>query len=47
MIDGGRGGSIIAVSSAAGLTAAPGTANYTSAKHGLVGLTKTAAIEPT
>ncbi|MDG3011921.1 mycofactocin-coupled SDR family oxidoreductase [Rhodococcus sp. D2-41] len=45
MIGGGRGGSIIVVSSAAGLKAAPGTANYTSAKHGLVGLTKTAAIE--
>ncbi|MBM4600605.1 mycofactocin-coupled SDR family oxidoreductase [Rhodococcus hoagii] len=45
MIDGGRGGSIIVVSSAAGIKASPGTSNYTSAKHGLVGLTKTAAIE--
>lgn len=47
MIDGGRGGSIIVVGSAAGLKAAPGAANYTSTKHGLAGLTKAAAIEPT
>lgn len=45
MISGARGGSIIIVSSAAGIKAGPGTANYTAAKHGLVGLTKTAAIE--
>lgn len=45
MIQGGRGGSIIVVSSAAGIKAGPGASHYTSAKHGLVGLTKTAAIE--
>ncbi|MCB8914037.1 mycofactocin-coupled SDR family oxidoreductase [Rhodococcus sp. C26F] len=45
MIQGGRGGSIVVVSSAAGIKAGPGASHYTSAKHGLVGLTKTAAIE--
>jgi len=39
------GGSIVNVSSIAGLTAARGTAAYTASKWGLRGLTKTAAIE--
>jgi NAD(P)-dependent dehydrogenase (short-subunit alcohol dehydrogenase family) len=41
----GRGGSIILVSSVAGLKALPAQAHYVSAKHALVGLTKAAAIE--
>jgi NAD(P)-dependent dehydrogenase (short-subunit alcohol dehydrogenase family) len=45
MIDGARGGSIIIVSSVAGIKALPAQAHYTASKHGLVGLTKAAAIE--
>ncbi len=45
MIGQGRGGSIILVSSVAGLKALPAQAHYVSAKHALVGLTKAAAIE--
>lgn len=45
MIDQGRGGSIIAISSVAGIKSLPGQAHYSAAKHGVVGLTKTAAIE--
>ena len=36
---------MIAISSVAGLKSLPGQAHYSSAKHGLVGLVKTAAIE--
>ena len=45
MLNAGNGGSIIAVSSVAGLKSLPGQAHYSAAKHGLVGLTKSAAIE--
>lgn len=45
MIDGERGGSIVITSSAAGVAAAPGCAHYAAAKHGLVGLARTAATE--
>jgi SDR family mycofactocin-dependent oxidoreductase len=45
MIEQGKGGSIILVSSVAGLKALPGQAHYSSAKHGLVGLCKAAALE--
>ncbi|HET6736290.1 mycofactocin-coupled SDR family oxidoreductase [Mycobacterium sp.] len=45
MIAAGNGGSIIITSSATGLMAQPGLAHYVSAKHGLVGLTKTLALE--
>jgi hypothetical protein len=45
MIEAGNGGSIIAVSSVAGIKSLPGQAHYSAAKHGVVGLTKTAAIE--
>lgn len=41
----GRGGSIVNISSGAGLVAAPGQPQYTAAKHGVLGLTKQAAQE--
>jgi len=40
-----RGGSLIAISSVAGLKALPGQAHYSAAKHGVVGLVRSAAIE--
>jgi SDR family mycofactocin-dependent oxidoreductase len=39
------GGTIITTSSQAGLTGNPGTAHYVSAKWGVIGLTKTLALE--
>jgi SDR family mycofactocin-dependent oxidoreductase len=45
MIEQGRGGSIITVCSVAGIKALPGQAHYSAAKHGVVGLTKAAALE--
>ena len=42
---GGRGGSIILTSSDAGLFGFPGVADYVSAKHGVVGLMRTLALE--
>lgn len=45
MIEQGEGGSLIAISSVAGIKALPGQAHYSSAKHGLNGLVKSAAIE--
>ncbi|NLE80922.1 MAG: mycofactocin-coupled SDR family oxidoreductase [Rhodococcus sp.] len=45
MIDAGNGGSIIVVSSVAGIKALPGQANYAASKFGLVGLTQVAAKE--
>jgi NAD(P)-dependent dehydrogenase (short-subunit alcohol dehydrogenase family) len=42
---GSRGGAIVNMSSTAGLEAVGGLAGYVSAKHGAVGLTKTAALE--
>ncbi len=45
MIAAGNGGSMIAISSVAGIKSLPAQAHYSSAKHGVVGLTKTAAIE--
>jgi SDR family mycofactocin-dependent oxidoreductase len=41
----GRGGSIILTSSTAGLKALPNTGHYNSAKHGVVGLMRTLALE--
>lgn len=41
----GGGGAIVNTSSLAGLIGAPGLAAYAAAKHGVLGLTKTAAIE--
>jgi (+)-trans-carveol dehydrogenase len=45
LIAGGRGGSIILTSSVAGLTGAQNIGHYVSAKHGLVGLMRTLALE--
>jgi (+)-trans-carveol dehydrogenase len=41
----GRGGSIVLISSGAGLMALPGVAHYTAAKHGVIGLGRTLANE--
>lgn len=45
LVDGGRGGSVILISSLAGLRGHPNIANYVAAKHGLVGLMRTLALE--
>lgn len=45
MLEAGNGGSITIISSVAGLKAMPLQASYTASKHGLVGLTQTAAKE--
>lgn len=45
MIEGGGGGSIAMISSVNGFEGVPGTAHYCAAKHGLVGLMRTLAIE--
>jgi (+)-trans-carveol dehydrogenase len=45
LIAGGRGGVIVLTSSAAGLMAYPNVAHYVSAKHGVVGLMRTLALE--
>lgn len=45
MIEAGNGGSVITISSVAGLKSLPGQAHYSAAKHGVVGLTRTAALE--
>ncbi|MGE0216355.1 mycofactocin-coupled SDR family oxidoreductase [Mycolicibacterium sp.] len=45
MIEAGNGGSIIVVSSSAGLKATPGNAHYAASKHGLVALTNALALE--
>ena len=45
LIEQGRGGSMIAISSVAGLKSLPAQSHYSAAKHGMVGLTKAAAIE--
>ncbi|MDL9938625.1 SDR family NAD(P)-dependent oxidoreductase [Gordonia sp. ABSL1-1] len=39
------GGSVVNVASTAGLAGAPGMAAYVAAKHGVVGLTRTAALD--
>jgi NAD(P)-dependent dehydrogenase (short-subunit alcohol dehydrogenase family) len=41
----GKGGAIVNMSSTAGLEAVGGLAGYVSAKHGVIGLTKTAALD--
>ncbi|ORB27629.1 mycofactocin-coupled SDR family oxidoreductase [Mycolicibacterium parafortuitum] len=45
MIEAGNGGSIVIVSSSAGLKATPGNAHYAASKHGLVALTNALALE--
>ncbi|WP_247729051.1 mycofactocin-coupled SDR family oxidoreductase [Halovivax limisalsi] len=45
MIDRGDGGRIVNTSSTAGFVASPGLGHYTAAKHGVIGLTKTLAVE--
>lgn len=45
MLKQGRGGSIVSTASAAGLIGIPGAVSYNSAKHGVVGMTKTIALE--
>lgn len=45
IIEGGNGGSIILTSSVGGLKAYPHTGHYVAAKHGVVGLMRTFAIE--
>ena len=45
MIDRGEGGRIVNTSSTAGFVASPGLGHYTAAKHGVIGLTKTLAME--
>lgn len=41
----GSGGAIVNMTSSAGLSGAPGMAAYSAAKHGVVGLTETAALD--
>lgn len=43
--EGGRGGQIVNIASVAGIAGAPKLAVYAAAKHGVVGLTRSAAIE--
>jgi (+)-trans-carveol dehydrogenase len=45
LIAGGNGGSIVLTSSIAGLIGQPGIGHYVAAKHGVVGLMKTLALE--
>ncbi|MCW2649408.1 MAG: hypothetical protein QOE41_1427 [Mycobacterium sp.] len=45
MIEAGNGGSIVIVSSSAGLKATPGNGHYAASKHGLTALTNTLALE--
>ncbi|GAA4548437.1 mycofactocin-coupled SDR family oxidoreductase [Pseudonocardia xishanensis] len=45
LVSGGRGGSVVITSSAAGLRGLRNLAHYSAAKHGLVGLMKALAIE--
>ena len=45
MLEAGNGGSIVVISSATGLKAAPFVAHYAASKHGLVGLSRTFALE--
>jgi len=45
ILSGGRGGSIVLTSSVGGLKAYPHTGHYIAAKHGVVGLMRTFAVE--
>ena len=45
MIEAGNGGSIIMVSSSAGLKATPGNGHYSASKHGIVAITNALSLE--
>lgn len=45
MVEGGRGGAIVITSSVAGLAAMPNNGHYVAAKHAVVGLMRTLALE--
>lgn len=45
IVEGGRGGSIVLTSSVGGMKALPGMSHYVSAKHGVVGLMRSLAVE--
>lgn len=45
MIAGGKGGVIVNIASNAGMMAGPGIAHYVASKHGVVGFTKSLAVE--
>lgn len=45
MIEAGNGGSIVIVSSSAGIKATPGNGHYAASKHGLTSMTNTLALE--
>ena len=45
MLAGGRGGSVVLTNSAGGLKGLPNIGRYVAAKHGLVGLMRTLALE--
>jgi (+)-trans-carveol dehydrogenase len=45
LVAGGTGGAMVLTSSAAGIKASPNIAHYVSAKHGVVGLMKSLALE--
>jgi (+)-trans-carveol dehydrogenase len=45
LVEGGRGGSIVIISSTGGLKGIPKAAHYSSAKHGVVGLMRTLELE--
>lgn len=45
ILQGGRGGSVVFTSSAAGIKAVPNLGHYNTAKHGIIGLMKTLALE--
>ncbi|CAN5734678.1 mycofactocin-coupled SDR family oxidoreductase [soil metagenome] len=45
MIEAGNGGSIVMVSSSAGLKATPGNGHYSASKHGVVAITNALALE--
>lgn len=45
LVEGGRGGSIVLTSSVGGLKALPNIGHYVAAKHGVVGVMRTLAVE--